>query len=346
MDNIINMLLSGQLLTKSQFKRLINGYTAENANKLRFLANEKRKQNFSNNIYIRGLIEFTNYCKKNCYYCGIRRDNKNIIRYRLSKKDILLCCEKGYKLGFRTFVLQGGEDGFFDDDKLCNIIYEIKSLYPDCAITLSIGERTFESYKKLFDAGADRYLLRHETANDEHYSSLHPKGLRLSDRMQCLENLKNIGFQVGCGFMVGSPNQTDDFLAEDLYFLQQFKPHMVGIGPFIPQKDTPFANQKAGTFEKTLYLLSIIRLMLPDVLLPATTALGTIHEKGREFGILSGANVIMPNLSPEIVRGKYALYDNKLYTGDEASENLKLLSEKLKTIDCKVYIGRGDSPKI
>ena len=346
MDKLIKKLSCGEILTKSQFKDLIDAYTPENAEKLAFLANEKRQQIFSNNIYVRGLIEFTNYCKNNCYYCGIRRDNKNVTRYRLSKEDILLCCDKGYKLGFRTFVLQGGEDNFFTDDKLCEIISEIKNLYPDCAVTLSMGERTLESYQKLFNAGADRYLLRHETANCEHYSSLHPKELTLSNRMECLENLKNIGYQVGCGFMVGSPNQTNDFLAEDLYFLQNFKPHMVGIGPFIPQKDTPFANKTAGTLEKTLYLLSIIRLMLPDVLLPATTALGTIHPKGRELGILSGANVIMPNLSPEIVRGKYTLYDNKLYTGDEAAENLKLLREKLQTIDCKVCIGRGDSPKI
>lgn len=346
MDKLINLLLENKTLTKTQFKAIIDGYSPENAEKLAALASKKREEYFKNQIYVRGLIEFTNYCKNNCYYCGIRRDNANITRYRLSKEDIISCCKNGYKLGFRTFVLQGGEDAFFTDDKLCEIISEIKTLFNDCAITLSVGERTFESYKKLFDAGADRYLLRHETANDKHYNSLHPKELTLENRKQCLYHLKEIGYQVGCGFMVGSPNQTTETLAEDLYFIQEFKPHMVGIGPFIPQHDTPFADKKTGTLEQTLYLLSIIRLMLPTVLLPATTALGTIHPKGRELGILSGANVIMPNLSPEIVRGKYTLYDNKLYTGDEAAENLRLLREKLKTINCTVAISRGDSPNI
>ena len=346
MDKLINLLLENKTLTKTQFKAIIDGYSPENAEKLASLASKKREEYFKNQIYVRGLIEFTNYCKNNCYYCGIRRDNANITRYRLSKEDIISCCKNGYKLGFRTFVLQGGEDAFFTDDKLCEIISEIKTLFNDCAITLSVGERTFESYKKLFDAGADRYLLRHETANDKHYNSLHPKELTLENRKQCLYHLKEIGYQVGCGFMVGSPNQTTETLAEDLYFIQEFKPHMVGIGPFIPQHDTPFADKKTGTLEQTLYLLSIIRLMLPTVLLPATTALGTIHPKGRELGILSGANVIMPNLSPEIVRGKYTLYDNKLYTGDEAAENLRLLREKLKTINCTVAISRGDSPNI
>lgn len=346
MDKLINLLLENKTLTKTQFKAIINGHSPENAEKLAALASKKREEYFKNQIYVRGLIEFTNYCKNNCYYCGIRRDNANITRYRLSKEDIISCCKNGYKLGFRTFVLQGGEDAFFTDDKLCEIISEIKTLFNDCAITLSVGERTFESYKKLFDAGADRYLLRHETANDKHYNSLHPKELTLENRKQCLYHLKEIGYQVGCGFMVGSPNQTTETLAEDLYFIQEFKPHMVGIGPFIPQHDTPFADKKTGTLEQTLYLLSIIRLMLPTVLLPATTALGTIHPKGRELGILSGANVIMPNLSPEIVRGKYTLYDNKLYTGDEAAENLRLLREKLKTINCTVAISRGDSPNI
>lgn len=346
MNKIINMLVNGEMLSKSQFKELVDNYTPENAEKIASLASEKRKEVFGNKIYIRGLIELTNYCKKNCYYCGIRGSNKNASRYRLTKEDVLLCCEKGYSLGFRTFVLQGGEDPFFTDDVVCEIVSEMKKQYPDCAITLSLGERSFESYQRLFNAGADRYLLRHETATAEHYSQLHPKELTLETRMQCLEDLKQIGYQVGCGFMVGSPNQTNENLAQDLFFIQNFKPHMVGIGPFIPQKDTPFANEKAGTLEQTLYMLSIIRLMLPKVLLPATTALGTIHPKGRELGILAGANVIMPNLSPETVRSKYTLYDNKLNTGAEAAENLRLLREKLKTVNCEVAINRGDSPNI
>jgi len=293
-------------------------------------------------VYIRGLIEFTNYCRNDCYYCGIRRSNREAERYRLTKEQILECCSTGYDLGFRTFVLQGGEDGYFTDDRMVDIISSIKSEYPDCAITLSIGEKSHESYKAFFDAGAERYLLRHETADPEHYRKLHPQELSLKNRKKCLQDLKKIGFQVGCGFMVGSPYQTTDCLVEDLLFIKEFSPHMVGIGPFIPHHATQFAEKPAGTLELTLFLLGIIRLMLPTVLLPATTALGTIHPRGRELGILAGANVVMPNLSPRSVRKKYMLYDNKICTGDEAAECRYCLERRLESIGCRVAVSRGD----
>ena len=279
---------------------------------------------YGKNVYIRGLIEFTNYCKNDCLYCGIRRSNCHADRYRLTEEEILSCCKIGYELGFRTFVLQGGEDGFYTDEKICQIVSKIKAEYPDCAVTLSIGEKSRESYQAYFDVGADRYLLRHETADEAHYKKLHPAEMSYQNRMRCLRDLKEIGYQVGTGFMVGSPWQTSEHLAEDLLFLKELNPQMVGIGPFIPHHDTPFAGQKAGTLELTLFLLGLIRLMLPGVLLPATTALGTIAENGRELVILSGANVVMPNLSPKQVRGDYLLYDNKISTDAEAADSHQL----------------------
>ena len=280
-----------------------------------------REKYYGKAVYMRGLIEFTNICKNNCYYCGIRRDNANAERYRLSEEQILSCCDIGYELGFRTFVLQGG---------------------PDCAVTLSIGEREKESYQKFFDAGADRYLLRHETADKSHYEMLHPAELSFDHRMQCLKDLKDIGYQVGCGMMVGSPYQTTEHLVKDLRFLQEFKPEMVGIGPFIPHHDTQYADCAAGTVEMTVRLLSIIRLLLPDVLLPATTALGTIDPRGREKGILAGANVVMPNLSPSDVRGKYLLYDNKICTGDEAAECIRCMAMRISSVGYETVVDRGD----
>lgn len=298
---------------------------------------------YGKEIYTRGLIEFTNYCKNNCLYCGIRSENRNVNRYRLTKEEILSCTDQGYELGFRTFVLQGGEDAYFNDETMCDIVAAIKEKHPDCAITLSIGERSGESYKRLFDAGADRYLLRHETADEEHYKKLHPGNLLLSNRMRCLQELKDIGYQVGCGFMVGSPYQTYETLYKDLMFIKEFRPHMVGIGPFIPHHDTPFRDEAAGTLEMTLKLLSIIRLIHPEVLLPATTALGTIHPQGREMGILAGANVVMPNLSPVEVRKDYLLYDNKLCTGEESAMCRDCLDKRITGIGYKLVESRGDS---
>lgn len=312
---------------------------------IRFIREEAVKvcqKTYGNQVLIRGLIEFTNFCKNDCYYCGIRRSNSQADRYRLTKEQMLDCCASGYELGFRTFVLQGGEDGYFTDDKICDLVRAIKEKYPDCAVTLSIGEKSKESYKRYFDAGADRYLLRHETADEAHYKKLHPEEMSLAHRKQCLWDLKEIGYQVGCGFMVGSPGQTVETLYEDLQFIRELQPHMVGIGPFISQKDTPFADKASGTMEQTLKLLAIIRLIHPHVLLPATTALGTIHPKGRELGILSGANVVMPNLSPVNVREKYKLYDNKICTGNESAECRYCMENRMKSIGYEVAVSRGD----
>lgn len=301
-----------------------------------------RERIYGKDVYIRGLIEFTNCCKNNCYYCGIRRENKNAERYRLSEEEILSCCDNGYELGFRTFVLQGGEDPFYTDERMVSIIRKIKEQHPDTAVTLSIGEREKESYQMLFDAGADRYLLRHETADRAHYEKLHPADMSYEHRMQCLKDLRDIGYQVGCGMMVGSPYQTVEHLIKDLRFLQEFKPEMVGIGPFIPHHDTEYAGHQPGSVEMTLRLLSVIRLLLPEVLLPATTALATVDASGREKGILAGANVVMPNLSPTTVRDKYKLYDNKACTGDEAAECVRCMTLRVAGTGYKVVESRGD----
>lgn len=305
-------------------------------------ANYVRERVYGKDVYIRGLIEFTNFCKNNCYYCGIRRDNHNATRYRLTNEEILSCADTGYTLGFRTFVLQGGEDPYFTDERIVSIVERIKEKYPDTAVTLSIGEREKESYQRFFDAGADRYLLRHETADEGHYASLHPREMSFSHRMKCLYDLRDIGYQVGCGMMVGSPGQRTEHLIKDLRFIQKFKPQMVGIGPFIPHHDTDFADEKPGSVELALRLLSVIRLLLPNVLLPATTALGTLDVSGRERGLKAGANVVMPNLSPTNVRGKYLLYDNKICTGDEAAECIRCMSLRVKKTGYEVVVDRGD----
>lgn len=342
MKKLIDKLYKNRVLEPEEFKELIDNRSPELSEYLFEKARELGIQNYGDDVYIRGLIEFTNYCKNDCYYCGIRRSNSKAERYRLTKEQILECCEVGYQLGFRTYVLQGGEDGYYTDERMIDIIQSIKQNHPDCAITLSLGEKSCETYKAFFDAGADRYLLRHETANDEHYGKLHPSQMSLQNRKQCLYNLKEIGYQVGCGFMVGSPYQTTDCLVEDLLFIKELNPHMVGIGPFIPHHDTPFADEEAGTLELTLFLLGIIRLMLPSVLLPATTALGTINPRGRELGILAGANVVMPNLSPTDVRQKYLLYDNKICTGDEAAECRYCMQKRMESIGYHVAVSRGD----
>lgn len=335
-----------RILTKEEFTALIENRSDKLAEYVFEKARRIRHRIYGKDVYIRGLIEFTNYCGNDCLYCGIRRSNKNADRYRLTKEDILECCETGHSLGFRTFVLQGGEDGFYTDDMLVDIIKAVKKIYPDCALTLSIGEKSRESYEKYFDAGADRYLLRHETADSCHYSKLHPTSLSLENRKRCLYDLKEIGYQTGSGFMVGSPFQTSECLAEDMIFLHELQPHMVGIGPFIPHHDTPFADEKQGTLELTLFMLGLLRLMLPNVLLPATTALGTIDPNGREMGILAGANVVMPNLSPKGVRKKYLLYDNKICTGDEAAECRQCLERRMNKIGYRIAVSRGDFKSI
>lgn len=309
---------------------------------LRSVAQSTAKKSFENKIYIRGLIEISNICKNNCYYCGIRAGNKNLERYRLYKEDILSCCKNGYSLGFRTFVIQGGEDSYYTDNVMCDIICEIKEKYPDCAITLSLGERSFESYKRMFDCGADRYLLRHETADNEHYRKLHPDIMSLENRKSCLYMLKEIGYQTGTGFMVGSPYQTSENLADDLIFINELKPHMVGIGPFIPHTDTPFRDKEQGSLDLCLNLISVLRLMLPKALIPATTALGTVDPRGREMGILAGANVVMPNLSPVKYRKNYSLYDHKICTGEEAAECIMCLKRRVSSVGYEIVTDRGD----
>jgi len=342
MDKIIKKLCEQRSLETEEYAYLIANRNPSVASVLAKKAVEIRQSIYGNSVFIRGLIEISNICKNDCYYCGIRKSNKACKRYRLSTEEILECADMGYKMGFRTFVLQGGEDGFFTDDVLVDIVSRIKETYSECAVTLSLGERSFDSYKRLYNAGADRYLLRHETANDEHYKKLHPENLTLENRMECLKSLRQIGFQVGCGFMVGSPYQTVENIANDLKFIEEFKPDMCGIGPFIPHKDTPFKDFSAGSVELTCYLLSIIRIIHPPVLLPATTALGSIEEGGREKGILSGANVVMPNLSPEDARKNYTLYNNKLSVGAESAEGLLSLEKNMEEIGYKVVIDRGD----
>lgn len=338
----IDRLANEHILPRSTLAELLTEASADDDAYLFAQARRVRERVYGKTVYMRGLIEFTNYCKNDCYYCGIRRSAPSAQRYRLSAEQILACCASGYALGFRTFVLQGGEDAYFTDERMVGLIRAIKQKYPDCAVTLSLGERSRESYQALFDAGADRYLLRHETADETHYGILHPKEQQLAKRKQCLYDLKEIGYQVGCGFMVGSPGQTADCLVEDLLFISRLRPHMVGIGPFLPHHDTPFAKEPKGSMELTLRLLGVIRLMQPNVLLPATTALGTIDPQGREKGILAGANVVMPNLSPTDVRQKYLLYDNKACTNDEAAECVSCLEQRVASIGYQLVTDRGD----
>ena len=345
-SELLRLLSEKHHLSLSSFERILRERTEEDEELARQLARECTEKYYGRGVYTRGLIEFTNFCKNNCHYCGIQRGNQEVERYRLSKEEILSCCEEGYRLGFRTFVLQGGEDPYFTDERIVDIVSAIRKAFPDCAVTLSIGEKSRASYEKYFLAGADRYLLRHETADKEHYQYLHPKELSWEHRMRCLQDLKDIGFQVGCGFMVGSPHQTAKTLAKDLYFIQEFQPDMCGIGPFIPQHATVFAKETAGTLQDTLFLLSLLRLIHPNMLIPATTALGTIDKRGRELGILSGANVLMPNLSPTAVRKKYLLYDNKICTGDESAQCRACLSRRMESVGAHLLVDRGDVKKI
>ena len=338
-------LIQRQHLNREEWRVLLQGQTQERQEWLAAQASKLRDQIYGKRIFIRGLIEFTNYCKNDCFYCGIRRSNSRARRYRLSQEEILSCCRTGYGLGFRTFVLQGGEDSYYTDERLTEMIRKIRQEFQDCAITLSVGEKSRESYEAYRKAGADRYLLRHETANEEHYRLLHPENQRLGDRIQCLKTLKSLEYQTGAGFMTGSPGQTIETIIDDMMFLEELQPEMVGIGPFIPHHQTPFRGEKQGSLELTLYLLSLVRLLLPRVLLPATTALGTIDEKGREKGILAGANVVMPNISPADLRKNYMLYDNKIGTGDDASESQKRLRDSIGKIGYEVVTDRGDYPE-
>lgn len=329
-------------LSVAEYGELIRFRDKEAAEYLAQRANVIRKREYGNKVFIRGLIELSNYCKNDCYYCGIRRSNRFVERYRLEEEQVLECCDIGYKQGFRTFVIQGGEDLYYTPDKIAHMVSQIKDKYPDCAVTLSLGEKSKSVYKLWFDAGADRYLLRHETAEESHYKKLHPGNMSLLKRKQCLWELKEIGYQVGAGFMVGSPYQKIDNVAQDLEFLKKLDPQMVGVGPFVPAKNTPFEKERCGNTELTLYLLSIVRLMLPKVLLPSTTALGTLDRGGRVKGIQAGANVVMPNLSPQEAREKYALYNRKVSRGAEGNEGLELLKQEMAEAGYEVVVSRGD----
>lgn len=342
MKELIERLERERDLTNAEFAVLLDQSSGADRDFLFERARAVRDAHYGRKVYIRGLIELTNYCKNDCLYCGIRKSNASCERYRLTKEQILSCCESGYALGFRTFVLQGGEDGWYTDERMTDIVRAMRQAYPDCAITLSLGERGRESFKRLYDAGANRYLLRHETADEAHYARLHPVSMTLTHRLQCLRDLKEIGFQTGAGFMVGSPYQTTECIVRDFRFLQELRPQMVGLGPFIPHHATPLKDFPAGSTERTLLCLSIVRLLLPNVLLPATTALATIDGDGRIKGMNAGCNVVMPNLSPLEDRSKYLLYDNKASSGDEAAESLRALREHLAAAAYEVVIDRGD----
>ena len=342
MANIVDNIRDRRDISRDELAQILSTDDKESIECLRRSARDVATAVYGNKIFMRGLIELSSHCKNDCLYCGLRRSNSTAVRYRLTEEQIYDCCEKGYGLGFRTFVMQGGEDGWFGDERMCRIVSTVRRRYPDCAITLSLGERSRESYQALFDAGANRYLLRHETASAAHYAQLHPGDMSWQHRMDCLQILKEIGYQVGCGFMVGSPFQTVDTLYEDLQFIRRFQPHMVGIGPFIPAHDTPFASYPRGKVSDTLRLLAIIRLLHPHVLLPATTALGTLHPRGRELGIQFGANVVMPNLSPRDHRKDYAIYDNKICTGEEAAECRACTEQRIRKIGFETVVDRGD----
>lgn len=340
MTNLVEKLRKERILSHNEFKELLSDNKYDSS--LFKSADEIRREIYGTDVYIRGLIEFTNYCKNNCFYCGIRSGNKNAKRYRLSKEQILDCCREGYELGFRTFVLQGGEDPYFTDERMCDIVGAIRGEFPDCAITLSIGEKSYESYLSYFNAGANRFLLRHETANDTLYNKLHPDTMHLETRKQCLYDLKKIGYQVGSGFMVGAPFQTLDNIIEDLFFLYELQPDMIGIGPYITHKETPFAIYQSGSVELTVRLVAVLRHMFPYALIPSTTALGTLHPEGREMGLRAGANVVMPNLSPQKCRKLYDLYDNKISTGEEAAQSRALLEKRVEAAGYRVVTAIGN----
>ncbi len=344
MEELIDKLAEGSSLSQEEFAALYEGRSPALLEYLKERAGRKAREVFGNRVYIRGLIEFTSFCRNNCFYCGLRAGNPSAERYRLNSKDILNCCRAGYEAGFRTFVLQGGEDPGITAEELAAVVSGIKEGFPDCAVTLSVGERSREDYELFFHAGADRYLLRHETADSKHYERLHPPEMSAENRKRCLWTLKDIGYQTGAGFMVGSPYQTPKTLGADFKFLEELQPEMVGIGPFIPHKDTPFRDMPGGTLFDALFCLGLVRLLLPHALLPATTALGTIHPQGRVLGMEMGANVVMPNLSPEEVRGKYSLYNGKLSTGAESAAGLDMLKKELAEAGFEVVCSRGDFP--
>lgn len=360
MKSLIDRLRKGKRLEACEYRSLLL-CSEEDAESLHHAARDVAVEHFGNSIFIRGLIEISNVCRNDCLYCGIRKSNTSVKRYTLTDEQILQCCRQGHALGFRTFVLQGGEMPPNRDEDIIRLCRKIRNEFPDCAITLSLGERSGSAYRIFREAGADRYLLRHETHNAGHYSMLHPPGMSLQHRLQCLDILKSFGYQTGTGIMTGSPYQSIDNIVEDILYIQDFKPEMIGLGPFIPHSGTPFADywepagshvpestlmpgldRRQAAMESALRLISIFRLIFPDALIPATTALATISPRGRERGILAGANVLMPNLSPPQVRDDYSLYDGKASSGAEAAEGLAGLKEKLSEIGYRIVTDRGD----
>lgn len=338
---IIEKLYEDSYINPSELLALLNNIDNDGQAYLTQKAHQARLKYYQNRVFFRGLIEFSNYCKNDCLYCGIRKSNKKADRYRLETNRIIELCKEGYQLGYKTFVLQSGEDNSFKDDDIVDLVKQIKSKLPDCAITLSIGEKSYDSYVKYFNAGVDRYLLRHETASEKLYNELHPK-MSYENRIQCLYNLKEIGYQVGAGFMVGLPNQTNEDYVNDFMFLKKLHPHMIGIGPFIPHCDTPLADNQRGTLNKTLLMISIARLFLPDSLIPATTALGSIDPNGREIGITAGANVVMPNLTPVDEKKKYVLYDGKICIDEDSTKCRHCLEKRIINIGFLPDMSRGD----
>ncbi len=340
--NIIERISSGKTLSVEEWIQAIDYNDPGYAEELKAAASVTRDRIYGRKVFARGLIEFTSYCRNDCYYCGLRRSNRDALRYRLSYDCIMDTADAGYMAGFRTFVLQGGEDSYFNDERLIMIVRGIKERYPDAAVTLSVGERSFESYKALKEAGADRYLLRHETADSIHYRKLHPDDMSQENRIRCLHDLKSLGYQTGAGMMVGSPGSSSRTLAEDMVFLSSLKPEMVGIGPFIPHSATPFRNEERGSVDLTLRMVALVRLALPHAMIPSTTALATASSDGQLQGILHGANVIMPDITPPAERGKYMIYDGKKITGDEAGENLRQIAESVGSIGYELSMERGD----
>ena len=341
MPELIEKLKTTHQLTDAELLRFLAEPQPED--ELFAAADAVRRAYYGDKVYLRGLIEFTNYCKNNCYYCGIRAGNPHAERYRLTDEQILSCCKEGYALGYRTFVLQGGEDPYYTDEKICGLVSAIAEAFPDCRITLSIGEKSRESYQKYYDAGARRYLLRHETADAAHYRKLHPESMSLENRKRCLYDLKAIGYQVGSGFMIGSPYQTDACLLADIRFLQALQPAMIGVGPYITHKETPFAEMPSGDLYKSLKMISLLRLLFPDALIPATTAFGSMHPQGRELALKAGGNVMMPNLSPVQVRKLYDLYENKICTGEEAVQCKACLERRIQAAGYRIVTDVGDS---
>lgn len=340
--DIIDSLHRGDVLSRDEWMVLLSSLNADEREYLRSKAQEVAVAHYGKGIFVRALLEISSYCKNNCYYCGIRASNRNAQRYRLSKEEIMECCKEADRLGFNTFVMQGGEDPRQTDEWVTDVVKTIRAAYPDKAITLSVGERSAEAYATFKEAGANRFLLRHETRNDEHYSQLHPEMMSSANRRECLFNLKRLGFQTGSGMMIGSPGQTDEHLYEDIRFLEELQPQMIGIGPFLPATDTPFEKQNPGSADKTILMLSLLRLRFPNVLLPATTALATLCPDGMERAILAGANVVMPNISPVEQRKKYSIYDNKKSTGAESAQQMQQLEDRLNAIGYHIDYARGD----